>query len=153
MQQNGVAERKNRSIVGAARSKLYDQALSFYLRPEACSTVVYLQNRSPYRALGRKTLEDAFTGSRLDVEHLRIFVCLIFSRVPSKKRTKIDPTTEKGIIVGYSEVSKAYRIYIPIVRRVVVGRDVKFEEDIAFRMSLELRDIVEEVPHIQSDAS
>jgi transposase InsO family protein len=112
-QQNGVAERKNRAIVGAARSMLHDQALPFYLWAEACSTAVYLQNRSPHRALGRKTPEEAFTGSRPDVEHLRIFGCLTFSHVPSEKRTKLDPTAEKGILVGYSEVSKAYRIYIP----------------------------------------
>jgi hypothetical protein len=45
-QQNGVAERKNMAIVGATRSMLHDQALPFYLWVEACSTAVYLQNRS-----------------------------------------------------------------------------------------------------------
>jgi hypothetical protein len=44
----------------------------------------------------------------------------------------LDPTTEKGILVGYSRVSKAYRIYIPALRRVVVRRDVRFEEDRGF---------------------
>jgi hypothetical protein len=152
-QQNGVAERKNRAIVGATRSMLHDQALPFYLWEEACSTVVYLQNKSPHRALGRKTPEEAFNGSRPDVEHLRIFGCSTFSHVPSEKRTKLDPTTERGMLVGYSEVSKAYMIYIPALRRVVVRRDVRFEEGRAFRRSLELRDRVEEVPQLQSDAS
>jgi hypothetical protein len=130
---------------------LHDQALPFYLWVEACSTTVYLQNMSPHRALGRKNLEEAFTSSRPDVEHLRIFECLSFSHVPSEKRTKLDPTTEKGVLVGYSEVSKAYqiyRIYIPALRRVVVRRDVRFKEDGACRRSLELRDRVEEVPQI-----
>jgi hypothetical protein len=152
-QQNGVVERKKRAIVGAARSMLHDQAFPFYLWAEACSTAVYLQNKSPHRALGRKTPEEAFTGSRPDVEHLRIFGCLTFSHMSSEKRTKLDPTTEKGILVGFSEVYKAYRIYIPTLRRVVVRRDVRLEEDRAFVRSLELRDRVEEVPHIQSDAS
>jgi hypothetical protein len=74
---------------------------------------------SPHRALGRKTLEEAFSGSRPDVEHLRIFGCSTFSHVPSEKRTKLDPTEERGMLVGYSEVSKAYKIYIPALRRVV----------------------------------
>jgi hypothetical protein len=73
-------------------------------------------------------------------------VCLTFFHVPFEKRTKLDPITEKGILVGYSEVSKAYRIYIPALRRVVVRRDVRFKEDKAFKRSLELRDRVEEVP-------
>jgi hypothetical protein len=91
---------------------LHDQALPFYLWAEACSTIVYLQNWSLHRALGRKTPEEAFTGSRLDVEHLCIFGCLMFSHVPSEKWTKLDPTAKKGILVGYSEVSNVYRIYI-----------------------------------------
>jgi hypothetical protein len=51
-QQNGVAERKNRAIVGAVISMLHDQTLPFYLWEEACSIVVYMQNKSPHRALG-----------------------------------------------------------------------------------------------------
>jgi len=57
-------------------------------------------------------------------------------------KTKLDPTAEKGILFGYSEVSKSYRIYIPTMRR-----DVRFE-DRAFMRSLKLRDKVEEVPQI-----
>jgi hypothetical protein len=152
-QQNGVAERKNMAIVGATRSMLHDQGLPFFLWVEACSTAVYLQNKSPHRALGSKTPEEAFTGRRPDVGHLRIFGCLTFSHVPSEKRTKLDPTTEKGILVGYNGVSKAYRIYIPTLRRVVVRRDVRFEEDRAFQRSCELRDRVEEVPQMQDDTS
>jgi hypothetical protein len=49
------------------------------------------------------------------------------------RRTKLEPTTEKGILVGYSETSKAYQIYIPGLRKTIVRRDVKFEEDRAFR--------------------
>jgi hypothetical protein len=97
-QQNGVAKRKNRAIVGATRSMLHDQALPFYLWTEACSTAVYLQNKSPHRALGTKTPKEAFTGSRPNVEHLGIFGCLTFSHVPYEKRTKMYPTTEKGIL-------------------------------------------------------
>jgi len=102
--------------------------------------------------LGRKTPEEAFSGKRPDVEHLRIFGCLTYSHVPSEKRTKLDPTAEKGILVGYSEISKAYRIYIPAQMRVVVRRDVRFKSK-AFRRSLELRDRVEEGPHIESVVS
>jgi hypothetical protein len=78
---------------------------------------------------------------------------MTFSHVPFEKRTKLDPTAEKGIPVGYNEVSKVYRIYIPALRRVVVRRDVRFVVDRAFQRSCELRDRVEEVPQIQGDAS
>jgi hypothetical protein len=143
-QQNGVAERKNQAITGAARSMLHDQSLPLYLWAEACATAVYLQNRSPHRILGKMTPEEAFTGRRPDVEHIRIFGCSTFSHVPSERRTKLDPTAQQGILVGYSEVSKAYRIYIPPLRKVVVSRDVRFEEDRAFARSLESSRAVED---------
>ena len=87
---------------------MHDQSLPLYLWAEVSVVSVYLQNMSPHRILGKKTHEEAFTGRRPDVEHIRIFGCLTCSHVPSEKRTKLDPTTEKGILVGYSEVSNAY---------------------------------------------
>jgi hypothetical protein len=152
-QQNGVAERKNRAITGAARSMLHDQSLPLYLWAEACGTAVYLQNRSPHRILGKMTPEEAFTGRRPDVEHIRIFGCSTFSHVPSERRTKLDPTAQQGILVGYSEVSKAYRIYIPPLRKVVVSRDVRFEEDRAFARSLESSRAVEDDAELPVAAS
>jgi hypothetical protein len=113
---------------------LHDQALPFYLWAEAFITTLYIQNMSPHKYLGRKTLEEELTGSRPDVEKLCIFGCSTLCHVPSEKRTKLDSTTEKGMLVGYLEVTKAYRIYIPTLRR-----DVIFEEGIDFRRSLDLR--------------
>ena len=92
---------------------MHDQDLPLFLWTEACGIAVYLQNRSPHRPVGSKTPEEAFTGVRPDVGHFRMFGCLTFSHVPFEKRTKLEPTAEKGIFVGYSETSKAYRIYIP----------------------------------------
>jgi hypothetical protein len=132
---------------------LHDQSLPLYLWAEGSATAVYLQNRSPNRILGKITLEGAFIDRRPDVEHIKIFGCLTYSHVPSKKRTKLDPTAQQGIIVGYSEVSKAYRIYIPSLRRVVVSRDVRFEEGRAFQRSLESRVSVEDDAEAPIDVS
>ena len=52
----------------------------------------------------------------------------------------MEPSAEKCLLVGYSETSKAYRLYIPALRRVVVRRDVKFEEERACRRSQELEE-------------
>jgi hypothetical protein len=69
------------------------------------------------------------------VGHFRIFGCITYSYVPSEKRTKLETMTERGIFVGYSETSKAFRIYLPSLRKAVLRRDVIFEEDGAFRKS------------------
>jgi hypothetical protein len=134
-QQNGLAERKNKAIVGAARDMLHDQGLPLFLWAEACYTVVYLQNRIPHRAVGSMTPEEAFSGKKPEVGHFRIFGCITYSYVPSEKRTKLEPMAERGIFVGYSETSKAFCIYLPSLRKTFLRRDVRFEEDRAFRKS------------------
>eukprot|EP00253_Pinus_taeda_P032243 PITA_32243 len=137
-QQNGVSERKNRAIVGVATAMIHDQGLPLFLWTEAYNTVVYLQNKSPHRVLGNMTPEEAFTGEKPHVGHLRIFGCLTYSYIPKEQRTKLEPMAEKGILMAYSETSKAYRIFIPFKWRVVIRRDVKFEEERAYQRSQEL---------------
>ena len=73
-EQNGVAERKNRSIIGAARAMLHDQSLPFFLWAKACSTVVYLQNKSPHRVVGNMTPAECFTGKKPEVSHFAYLV-------------------------------------------------------------------------------
>ena len=88
--------------------------------------------------LGKLTPEEAFTGKKPDLGHIRIFGCLVYCHIPVEKRTKLEPIVEKGILVGYSETSKAYRVYIPALRKTVVRRDVKFEEERALQKSSNL---------------
>ena len=78
-----------------------------------------------------------FTGKVPEIGHFRIFGCLTYSHVPSEKRTKLEATGEHSIFVSYDETSKAFRIYLPAQRKVVVRREVKFEEEKAFRRSLD----------------
>ena len=82
--------------------------------------------------------ESAFTGNKPEVSHFRIFDSTSYYHVPSEKRKKLEMTAEKGYLVGYSENAKAYCIYIPESRKVVVRRDVKFMEENAFKRSCEL---------------
>ena len=111
-QHNGVAERKNRSIVEATKAMIHDQNLPMILWAEASMTVVYVQNRSPNKILKNMTLEEASTEVKPEVGHFRIFGCPVYFHIPKEKRTKLDPSGRKGTFVGYSESSKAYRIYI-----------------------------------------
>ena len=67
---------------------------------------------------------------------------MLLSR-PFKEEYKLDPTTMKGLLVGYNEAFKAYRIYVPARKKVIVCRDVLFEEDCALRRSEDLPASVE----------
>jgi hypothetical protein len=128
-QQDGIAERKNRSIIETAKSMIRDLDLPMCLWAEACLTVVYILNKCPHRVLKDKTSKEAFTGEKPQVAHLCVFGCPVYIHILDEKGTKLKPSGLKGIFVGYSETSKAYRVYIPSQRKVIVSRYVKFDKD------------------------
>jgi len=136
-QQNGVAERKNIMIVGATRAMLYDQGLPLHLWAEACNTTVYVQNRCPHRILGMSTPEEAYSGKKPDLSHLRIFGANVYMHVMKDARKKLEPTAEVGIFVGYTDTPHNYRVYLPDSGETVVQRDIKFQEEKAMKCSLE----------------
>jgi hypothetical protein len=115
---------------------------------EAAMTVVYVQNRLSHSALGFKTPEEMFTGKKPEVSHLKIFGCPVFIHIPKEKRNKLEPSGKKGIFVGYCEVSKAFRIYIPGHRHIEISRDVTFDEEAALKKSrrCQLEEVYEEEP-------
>ena len=84
-QQNGVAEKKNKTMVGATKAMLFDQGLPLFLWDEAYTIVVYIQNRFPNTTLWRKTLEEVFIGTRLDVSHIRISGSVCYCHVHADK--------------------------------------------------------------------
>ena len=106
-----------------------------YLWEETTRTTIYVHNRISHSTLGNKTPEDMFTGENLEVSHLKIFGSLVYIHIPKEKRSKLDPLGKKGLFVGYSEQSKAYRIYIPGYRQIELSKDVTFDEDTTFRKS------------------
>ena len=128
-QQNGVAKRKNRTIMNMARSLLTARKMSKDYWAEAVACSIYILNRSPTSSVQGKVLEEKWSGSKVNVSHLKKFGCVAFSHVPEELRKKLDDRSEKYIFIGYSEQSKAYRLYNPITKKFLVSRDVKFMED------------------------
>ena len=80
---------------------------------EAACTATYIQNRSPHAILGEKTPEEVLTKKKPADDHMRIFGTPVYVHGPKEKRAKLEPSTKKGLLVGYSEFLKAYRVYIP----------------------------------------
>lgn len=112
---------------------LHDQDLPMFLWEEACNTTIYLQNKNTPRVFGQVTPEEGFTGKRPYVAHFRIFGNMVYCHVPIEHRSKLEPTTNKGTFVGYNETSKAYKIYVPTLRKTTILKDVKFQEERAMR--------------------
>jgi hypothetical protein len=78
----------------------------------------------------------------------------VFIHIPKEKRNKLDPSGKKGIFVGYYEVSKAFRIYIPGQHHIDITRDVTFDEDATLKKSklCLLEEVYEEEPVIPNTA-
>ncbi|KAL4289903.1 hypothetical protein GQ457_14G000940 [Hibiscus cannabinus] len=127
-QQNGVAERKNRSLVEMAKSMLKAKCLPKSFWAEAIHTAAYVLNRSPTSALTHLTPFEAFQGRKPKVTHFKVFGCVAHVLVPSQKRSKLDDNSVKCIFVGYSLETKGYRFYNPENKKLIISRDVVFDE-------------------------
>ena len=85
------------------------------------------------------------------MSHLRLFGSVAYCHIPDEKWSKLEQIVKVGYQMGYSETSKAYRIYIPSSRKIVVRQDVKFIKDRAFGKSREMpfEENSEDVPLVQ----
>ncbi|XP_022764214.1 uncharacterized protein LOC111309412 [Durio zibethinus] len=131
-QQNGVNERKNRTIMEMARCMLFEKNLSKKFWAEAVNTSVYLLNRLPTKALKGNTPFEAWYGSKPSVHHLRVFGSICYVFVPDIKRDKLDQKAEICIFLGYSNITKGYRTYNPLTGKMIVSKNVRFNEQAAW---------------------
>ena len=126
-EQNGVAERDNRTIVEAARSMLHGHQLPLKLWAEAVNTAVYILNRVSSRTIA-STAYEAWHGQTPDLSHFRAYGCKAFMFIPDQNRKKLDAKSIECILVGYCENQKAYRLFDPTTNSIRISRDVLFDE-------------------------
>lgn len=139
-EQNGRAERDNRTIIESARTMLFAKDLPLSLWAEAANTAVYLMNRSGSSSeQGRKTPYELWMKRKPDLKHLRIFGTEAFVNIPKQMTKKLDMRAKRMILVGYEGESSNYRLYDPATKKVTVSRDVEFKEEIG-AMNLPARD-------------
>ena len=125
-QQNGVAERKNRTLCEAARVMLEDAKLPRKFWAEAVATAAYCQNRAPTKAVKGSTPHELWTGQRPSVAHLRIFGSPAY--VLKEQHDKMGSKAMKCIHVGYIEDRKGYKVYHGETGRIYFRRNVHFNE-------------------------
>lgn len=126
-EQNGNAERMNRTIIEKARSMLFDAKLSKKYWAEAISTAAYLINRTPTRADKGKTPEEVWTGKTPNLKYLRIFGCKAMVHVSKQKRQKWDAKSQELIFVGFCDDTKDFR-FLNKNGKVTIARDATFLE-------------------------
>ncbi|WP_286497639.1 integrase core domain-containing protein, partial [Escherichia coli] len=129
-QQNGIAERMNRTIQEKVRSMLSNASLPNGFWAEALATAIHLINRSPNKALHNKVSEEVWSGKPPSYKHLRVFGCEAFCHVPREFRDKLAPKSKKCIFLGYGAPGEmGFRLWDPEAQKIVRNNDVFFNED------------------------
>ena len=125
-QHNGVAKRMNRNLMEKVRCMLFNAQLSKSFWAEAASTTCYLINRSPSVAIEKKTPQEVWSRSLTTYSDLKIFGCPAYAHVDNGK---LEPRSMKCIFLGYKFGVKGYKLWCLETKKLVISRDVIFDEN------------------------
>nr|GFA90593.1 hypothetical protein [Tanacetum cinerariifolium] len=127
-QQNGVIERRNRTLIEAARTMLIYTQAPLFLWAEAVATACFTQNHSIIRLRHRKTPYELLHSKLPDLSFFHVFGALCYSTNDSVNLGKLQPKADIGIFIGYASTKKAFRIYNRRTRRIVETIHVDFDK-------------------------
>ncbi|GKE09108.1 putative ribonuclease H-like domain-containing protein, partial [Tanacetum coccineum] len=125
----GVAERKNRTLIEAARTMLADSKLPTMFWTEAVSTACYVLNRVLVTRPHNKTPYELLSGKVPNISHLKPFGCLVTILNTSDHLGKFEGKADEGFIVGYAAHSKAYRVYNLSSKKIEETLNLRYLED------------------------
>ncbi|GJW35512.1 putative ribonuclease H-like domain-containing protein [Tanacetum coccineum] len=127
-QQNGVAERKNRTLIEAARTMLADSLLPIPFWAEAVNTACYVLNRVLVTKPQNKTPYELLIGKPPSISFMRPFGCPLTILNTLDPLGKFDGKSDEGYLLGYSTTSKAFRVYNKRTKRVEENLHIDFLE-------------------------
>ncbi|KAK9053340.1 hypothetical protein SSX86_029973 [Deinandra increscens subsp. villosa] len=128
-QQNVIVERRNRSIMNMTRCLLKEMNIPKVYWAEGVRRAVYIQNRLPTKSLRDTTPYTVIKGRKPNLQHLKIFGCVghVITLGPDIK--KLDTRSNPMVYLGVQEGTKGYRMLDVEKCKIVISRDVKFEEN------------------------
>ena len=139
--QDGVAERRNRTLMEMVRSMMSHSSLPISMWMYALRTAMYLLNRVPSKAVS-KTPFELWTGRKPSLRHLHVWGCPAEVRVYNPQEKKLDFRTISGYFIGYPEKSKGYRFYCPNhSTRIVESGNARFIENCDISGSDQMRNV------------
>ena len=112
---------------------LSQSGLSHEFWAEAVNTATYVVNLSPSSAINFSTPFELRHKRVADYSRLKVFGCAAYPLIPNENRTKLDPTSTKCQFLGYASGVKGYRLWDPVACKVIVSRDVSFDEPISLK--------------------
>ncbi|KAJ9709896.1 hypothetical protein PVL29_001400 [Vitis rotundifolia] len=141
-QQNGVAERRNRTLLDIVRCMLSNSSLPEFLWGEALRTAAYILNQVPSKFVP-KTPYELWSGKKPSLHHFHVWGCKVEVRPYNPQSKKLDPKTISGFFVGYCIGSRGSRFYCPshTTRIIESDRAVYFEDEVNVDPSFVPREI------------
>ncbi|CAI7884660.1 unnamed protein product [Closterium sp. NIES-53] len=133
LQQNGAAERLNRTLIDLARAMLSHAQLDHTWWGAAVQYANWVKNRMGSKGLEGKSPYFMWTRKVPSVSMARVWGCMTQFKVPDQQRRKLDPKAQWGIFLGMSERSKACMLWSVADQRVVESRDVVFHEGLSYK--------------------
>ncbi|GKA25341.1 retrovirus-related pol polyprotein from transposon TNT 1-94, partial [Tanacetum coccineum] len=127
-QQNDVVERRNRTLVEAARTMLIFSKDLLFLWAKAINTACYTQNHSLIRHRYNKTLYERMQDKKSDLSFFHVFGALCYPTNDNDDLGKLDAKADIGIFVGYAPAKKAFRIYNKRTQKIIETIHVTFNE-------------------------
>nr|GEU91370.1 retrovirus-related Pol polyprotein from transposon TNT 1-94 [Tanacetum cinerariifolium] len=127
-QQNGVVERRNRTLVEATRTILIFSHAPLFLWAEAIATACFTQNRSIIHRRFNKTPYELINGRKPDISFLHVFGALCYPKNDREDIGKLGAKGDIGFFIGYSADSCAYRIYNRQTKKIMETMNVSFDE-------------------------
>ncbi|GKB09347.1 retrovirus-related pol polyprotein from transposon TNT 1-94 [Tanacetum coccineum] len=126
--QNGIVERRNRTLVEAARTMLSASKLHLFLWAEAIATAWYTHNRSIIIPTHEKMAYHIINDKKPSIKHLHLFCCTCYLTRDGENLDKIKEKGDPCILVGYSTQSKGYRVYNKRTRLIVESIHIRIDE-------------------------
>nr|GEW10749.1 retrovirus-related Pol polyprotein from transposon TNT 1-94 [Tanacetum cinerariifolium] len=127
-EQNDVVERRNYTLVEAARTMLSASRLRLLFWAEAIATACYTQNRSIIIPTHGKTPYHIINDRKPSIKHLHIFGCICYITIDAVNLDKMKEKGDQCILVGYSTQSKGYRVYNKRIKMIVESIHILFDE-------------------------
>jgi len=111
-----------------ARSMLKTKSLGKEFWDKAIHATLYTLHQCPTKAVMNLTLEEVWLGYKPSVAHMKVFCCTAYAHVPKEKRKKLDDKSMECIFIGYSIQTRSYMLFDLEARKVIISRDVGFDE-------------------------
>jgi hypothetical protein len=127
-QQNGVVERKNRTLLDMARTMLDEYKTSDRFWAEAVNTACYAINRLYLHRILKMTSYELLTGKKPNVSYFRVFGSKCFILVKRGRKSNFSPKAVEGFLLGYDSNTRAYRVFNKSTGLVEVCCDIVFNE-------------------------